>query len=163
MSIEIELNDFYGRRTSFRELGLRVKRALAKEAKDDIYDVLVTGGQNIRNRIIRSMRDSPKTGKLYFKYNRGGKAVFYRASSPGNYPRPDSGDLLRSIQMDERVDEVEVGSTITKPNYPLFLEKGTARMAARPWLERSFKAYEPDIKRNLMKALRDAAGRLGAR
>ena len=157
MSIEIEINDFYGRRTSFRELGIKLKRVLVTEAKDDIYDVLVTGGQNIRNRIIKSIRDSPKTGKLYFI-----KGKKHRASSPGNYPRPSSGDHLRSIQMDERVDEVEVGSTITKPNYPLLLEKGTARMAARPWLERSFKAYEPDIKRNLMRALRDAAGRLGA-
>ena len=157
MSIEIEINDFYGRRTSFRELGIKLKRVLVAEAKDDIYDVLVTGGQNIRNRIIRSMRDSPKTGKLYFI-----KGKKHRASAPGNYPRPMNSDLLRSIQMDERSDEVEVGSMITKPNYPMFLEKGTARMAARPWLERSFKAYEPDIKRNLMRALRDAAGRLGA-
>ena len=162
MSIEIEINDFYGRRTSFRELGIKLKRVLVTEAKDDIYDVLVTGGQNIRNRIIKSMRDSPKTGKLYFVRMQGSKRIMHRASSPGNYPRPSSGDLIRSIQMDERIDEVEVGSMITKSNYPMFLEKGTARMAARPWLERSFKAYEPDIKRNLMRALRDAAGRLGA-
>lgn len=159
MSVEIELHDFYGRRTSFRELGIKLKRVLVTEAKDDIYDVLVTGGQNIRNRITRSMRDSPKTGKLYFI-----KGKKHQASSKGNYPRPMNSDLLRSIKMDERVvrGEVEVGSMITKKSYPMFLEKGTARMAARPWLERSFKAYEPDIKRNLMRALRDAAGRLGA-
>jgi hypothetical protein len=167
MSQEIfktEIQDFYGRRTTFAELGLKIKRKLANEAKDDIYDVLVTGANNIRNRMIRSMVNSPKTGKLYHRgKNSKGKEVYHRASSPGNPPRPDNSDLIRSIQMDARYDEVEVGSTITQPNYPWFLEKGTPKMKARPWCEPAFKAYEPDIKRNLMGALRAAAGRLGAK
>jgi len=107
-------------------------------------------GIDIRNDSIRSMRKtlrvtrykaglSRRKGKaVTFNWMRGGKV--HIPSSPGNPPAVDTGDLVRSIKVDTRQGmvltdfEVEVGSNISKPPYPRWLEEGTKRMKPRPWL-----------------------------
>lgn len=156
--LAMELKDFAGRKITFNELGRRAQRILARRSVDRCMDVLNEGAINIRNVIVQGMRDSPPTGKLYARgKTKKGKRKYHRASSAGNYPRVDSGGLVRSIGIDARFDEVEVGSRITDPPYPGFLEKGTDKMEARPWLERSSDKEKPDIKRNLMEVLRQSA------
>jgi len=75
-----------------------------QEALDAVRFRLVQGANNIRNEMINSMRRTPKTGK---RYKRGKR--WHIASSEGNAPAVDTGQLLRSIVMDVRADEVEVG------------------------------------------------------
>lgn len=64
-------------------------------------------------------------------------------SVPGSAPAPDTGTLMRSITHDVKVFSTfktvigRVGSVITNPPYPAYLENGTSRMAARPWLRPS--------------------------
>lgn len=161
MSIQIELQDYAGRKITFDELSKRAKRILVKQTKERCWEVLNEGAINVRNNIIQGMRNSPPTGKLYFRGMRSVKGktkpVFHRASSPGNYPRVDSGGLVQSIHMSRGIDEIEVGSRITSPAYPVFLEKGTDTMEARPWLEPSFDKEELKIKRRLQMVLRRAA------
>lgn len=52
----------------------------------------------------------------------------------------ETGTYLRSIQVDPFPDHVEVGTDITDPPYPFYLEYGTSRMPAyahvRPMLDR---------------------------
>lgn len=57
-------------------------------------------------------------------------------SAPGNPPAIVTGNLRRSIQM-QKVQEknYKVGSAL---DYARFLEFGTSKMAARPWLNRSY-------------------------
>lgn len=163
--IQAELTDYAGRVFTFSELSAKTKRLLGERAEGAAMAVLVAGANDIRNDIIRSMRDSPATGKLYFRYWRSKKtkkgtvkkAVFHRASQPGMPPRPDTGGLLQSIIVDARFAEVEVGSIITNPAYPVFLEKGTDNMDARPWLWPAQAANAPRIKAAMTRALREIA------
>lgn len=154
-----ELRDFAGREITFRELGQKAQRKLGSHAVDNIMAELIAGANDIRNDIILSMRNTPKTGKLYSKgyKNKKGKTAMHRSSSPGNPPAVDTGDLLRSIIVDARHTEVEVGSIITNPPYPKWLEDGTARMAARPWLDPVVRRQAPRIHMAVRRALRAAA------
>jgi len=115
-----------------------------KDIEKAVRDELITTAVNIRNHIIRSMsstprkqRLNPKTGNIYHSI-RGGK--IHIPSSPGYAPARDTGDLVKSIKMDVRSNEVEVGSNLQgkEGKYPRFLEYGTKNMEARPWLEPAF-------------------------
>jgi len=70
------------------------------------------------------MRNTPKTGR---HYKRGKKT--HIASSPGNPPAIDSGELLRSIMFDVRKMEIEVGVEGGAP-YAEYLETGTFKVTA---------------------------------
>ena len=105
-----------------------------------ITDRLAIGANDIRNTIILSMRNTPKTGK---HYKRGKKK--HIASSAGNAPAIDSGDLLKSIIFDVRPMEIEVGSIINVPPYPRYLEEGTEKMDARPWLNPAVEKHHKEI------------------
>lgn len=163
--IRSQLTDYAGRLITFEELGKRAKRLLSDRAASRAMEVLVAGANDIRNDAILGMRDSPATGKLYFRYYRNvktkkgskKKAVFHRASQPGFPPRPDTGGLLRSIIVDARFTEVEVGSIITNPAYPKWLEEGTKNMDARPWLWPAQTKNVPRIKAAMTRALREIA------
>ena len=189
MSIEIktEAKDLHGRSTSFAAFGDRLRK-ISVYGITELYDVLVTGGHNIRNRMISSMKSSPagrSTSGFKLKWRAVGwhkvKAKVHAPSKPGNAPRPHTGDSIRSINVNERIKEsaVEVGSTITKPNYPKFLEfgvkntyvrqrdntrverggRGKWRIQPRPWAKPAYDMYEPEIKMNLMRSLRSAIER----
>lgn len=58
-------------------------------------------------------------------------------SAAGNPPAVDTGNLRRSIQVkqDTANGDVEVGTNL---EYARYLEYGTSKMAARPWLNRSY-------------------------
>lgn len=65
-------------------------------------------------------------------------------SKPGEPPHMDHGNLRRSVAHD-MPDELtaRVGSTL---KYAKFLEVGTSKMAARPWLRRSLKENSSTIR-----------------
>jgi HK97 gp10 family phage protein len=117
----------------------------------DIHKRLVQGGNEIRNEIIKSMQKTPKTGK---KYKRGKK--FHIASSPGNPPAKDKGELIRSIIMSDRQAEIEVGSKGGAP-YSKLLEEGTMKMAKRPFLKPAVEKIMP----NIIKRIKDDIRKFG--
>jgi len=92
------------------------------EIPDAITQRLAEGAIDIRNTIILSMRNTPKTGR---HYRRGKKT--HIASSPGNPPAIDSGELVRSIMFDVREMEIEVGVEGGAP-YAKYLETGTFKV-----------------------------------
>jgi hypothetical protein len=160
--VRAQLVDYASREITFAELGQRTQRILGAQAHDRALDILVAGANDIRNDIVRGMRNSPPTGKLYFRYFRrtkkgAKKAVFHRASQPGMPPRPDTGDMLRSIIVDARWAEIEVGSILTNPAYPKWLEEGTKNMDARPWLFPPQATNVPRIKASMTRMLRGLA------
>lgn len=159
--VQANLLDYAGRVTSFADLGVSIKKGLGIGMKGRLMTVMTEGAVEIRNEIVLSMRNSPATGKLYLRGYRqtkkgGQRPVFHRASQPGFAPRPDSGDLIRSIIMDARMTEVEVGSVITDPPYPRWLEEGTQKMEARPWLWPAQTKVMPKLKVNLRRVLNSA-------
>lgn len=82
----------------------------------------------------------PGTGELYGKH---------RASAPGEPPAPDTGRLRAATQADPEVrrdgDDL-VGRVVANTEYALPLEKGTERMAARPYLSRLRSDHADDLR-----------------
>ena len=163
--IKIEAKMF-GRTVSkpFNQISDRLQRFLQRRALDDIYAVLVDGGLTIRNKSIEGMQKSPAdTSKRHRVRKTGSRAQrFHNPSFPGNPPRPISGGrggLMGSLLVDENKFqwEVRVGSIITDPPYPAFLEEGTDRMEARPWIGPVYRSEKPKIERDVVKALKKAA------
>jgi len=120
------------------------------EIPDAITQRLGQGAIDIRNTIIMSMRNTPKTGK---HYRRGKKT--HIASSPGNPPAIDSGELVRSIMFDVRKMEIEVGVEGGAP-YAEYLEAGThmfspehlltsKKMEPRPFLGPAVEKHHKEI------------------
>lgn len=93
------------------------------------------------------------TGRLVTRYRPrtpGGKVSKYqhRVSAPGKPPALDMGNLMNSIQSRVTVGAAivkgEVGSDI---DYALYLEIGTSKMAARPFLRPAVTANRRKINR----------------
>lgn len=120
--------------------------------------------------VAKEMIGGTGTGRRY-KRTKSGK--FHRASSPGKPPARDSGILANSVSFDVKRTGFIVrgrvgpdisrirgkrprgGKPITDPDYGVYLEKGTSRMAKRPWLVPSVIKATPTIVRILKKAVGD--------
>jgi HK97 gp10 family phage protein len=118
---------------------------IAADPGDRIGRALIDAGIRIQRVAKVSIAKSPvdpKTG----------------ASFPGNAPHTQTGTLVNSIYVNTkqsagRVTEVIVGTDL---KYGQFLEFGTVRMHARPWLVPAFAA----TKRQNLEALQAAVTRL---
>lgn len=150
IGVRAEIRDFAGRTSSFAELGRQIKRRLGTFGLMRADRILEEEAIEMRNTIVLSMRNSPKTGR---RYPRGG-GKYHIASSKGNPPMVDDGGLVASIGMDARRMEFEVGSRITEPAYPEFLEFGTDKMDARPWLQPANDKHVSRVKHKLRELLR---------
>jgi hypothetical protein len=165
--IHAELRDYANRVITFNELNSRIKAKLSNKAMDRVMDKLIIGANDIRNDIVMSMRNTRVTsktagmgvGRLYKKPGKlkSGKPRMHRASVEGFPPAVDTGDLVRSIMVNEYITQVEVGSIITNPAYPKWLEEGTKRMKARPWLQPAVDRNVPIIKLAIKRVLQDIA------
>lgn len=94
---------------------------------------------------------NPKTGRLVRNTR--------PRSIPGAAPAPNNGTLMRSITHDVQTHFGEtfgrVGSTIRNPPYPAYLENGTSKMAARPWLLPSLLATRSKFGAEVKAAVKD--------
>ena len=88
---------------------------------------------------VTGIQRSGGGGRTYVKNN---PRRTHTASRPGQYPSTDLGGLAASIGVAKQGDAVLVGTALM---YGKYLEFGTSRMAARPWLLRSFKQAMTDL------------------
>lgn len=111
-----------------RGFGDQLRRAIdPAELSDAVIKELRRGAVRIQGDVVRSIQNSPPTGKTYQR-----RSVSHTASSPGNPPRTDTGRLVSSAHVQPRQDGAEV---VIASNYATFLEYGTRKMAPRPFLE----------------------------
>ena len=121
-----------------------LKKTLKKLEKLDehlqkpLEEAIMVGGQLIRGEAIKSIQTGAKSGILYEKYN---PRRSHRASAPGQSPASDTGNLVSKIIVKNNKDTVRVQSNA---NYSKFLEFGTSKMLARPFM---FPAKEKSKKR----------------
>lgn len=89
-------------------------------------------------------------------YRRG--RLTHQASAPGEFPKTDRGQLVASLFFKVGADKLRAtfGSALV---YARYLEYGTSRMAARPWLRPTFRAKESAASRRVAEAVRDAIRR----
>ena len=89
---------------------------------------------------------------------RGGRSGVVRptgekSSAPGEPPKTDTGVLVGSISVSIGKGGMvaDVGSDV---EYAKYLEFGTTKMAARPWLHPTFKRLKKRITKNVASAMR---------
>jgi HK97 gp10 family phage protein len=121
------------------------KAGEVRKAKVD--RVLSKTGLNVVSYARKGMRASPATGITYQK----SASVRHTASSPGAFPRIDTGTLANSVKMVKGKNEVFVG---TNKDYGRFLEFGTVNMDARPWLFPSLEANNKQFQSDMREALK---------
>ena len=101
--------------------------------------------------IQSSMARTPRnTEKSYYTNN---KTKAHHPSLPGNPPAPDTGNLRNSIRY-EMHDENRnvygiVGSTQKDPDYAVYTEYGTTKMAPRPWLRPAMERNNDWIRKSI--------------
>lgn len=128
----------------------RNMRQLADEIGEAMAGALVAGGNDVRNTAIRSIQ-SVSGGSEVTRSRNGGNTYQHTAAGPGQAPNTDTGRLVNSIQVEVDGGSVFVGSTL---EYAGWLEHGTRRMAARPWLNPALEAN----RKNINDRVRDAVG-----
>lgn len=91
-----------------------------------------------------------RSGRVYRR-----RSVTHQASAPGEYPKTDRGQLVGSLFFEVAADRL---SAIFGTNliYGKYLEFGTSRMKARPWLRPTFKANADAITARVAQAVREA-------
>lgn len=110
-----------------------VQRNLAKLAKrysKATIDGAIAFGELVRADAINSIQDQ-SPGETVERSRAGGGVYEHIAAAEGEAPNTDTGRLVQSVQVDVQPSAVFVGSSL---DYAGFLENGTRRMGARPWL-----------------------------
>lgn len=106
---------------------------LSRNAKRRVADALESSAAEMFNHAVVNIQKNSGTGR---KYKRGKRT--HVASSPGEYPNSDSGELVRSGFWEKRGELTAVWGFAAKHALPL--EVGTSKMAARPIARPTFNA-----------------------
>ena len=125
-----------------KNLNVALKKfdTLKKDLETPFREVIAGGAQLIRGQAIRSIQTGPKSGRIYEKYN---PRRTHRASAPGQAPASDTGNLVSQIRVrEENKDLIKVESNAL---YSSFLEFGTSKMLARPFLFPASERSRPKI------------------
>jgi HK97 gp10 family phage protein len=137
---------------------IRKLKKLTKDAERDVAASLYVGGLKIEETAKISIQQGTKTGRIY---PRGDN--IHQASAPGEAPATDTGRLVNSAYTEQKkagkVVRIAFGRGVVK--YALALEKGTRKMAARPFLRPALMQSIPYIKSRVREALKKAVRRNG--
>lgn len=101
------------------------------------------GLQEIRSVAVKGILAGNKSGVTY---TRGG--VTHTASAAGEYPANDTGFLASNIKVAAKPDGLS-GAVESRANYSAYLEFGTSKMAARPFMQPSAEEVRPKIRRRI--------------
>lgn len=91
-----------------------------------------------------------RSGRTYRR-----RSVTHQASAPGEFPKTDTGQLVSSLFFRVGADKLSAFFG-TKLAYGKYLEYGTSRMAARPWLRPTFKANVDKVTARVRAAVNEA-------
>lgn len=106
--------------------------ALKKAAPERLEKMLAYGAINTENSAKQSIQAHQSSGAEYRR-----RTITHTASTPGNPPNSDTGNLVNNITVRKISGGYDVGSRSGAP-YGVHLEYGTRNMQARPWLLPAF-------------------------
>ena len=125
------------------------------ELSDDLLvDTINDVAMDTQNEAVRGIQRGPASGRTYDTYfwtdaqgrlRKGEPRVPHTASAPGQFPMSDTGRLasnVESILATPANIQAKVGTNIV---YGAYLEFGTSKMAARPWLMPSFEKAKVNV------------------
>lgn len=118
------------------------------DSRGDIGAALATSIIDLDAYAKEKMQGGGRSGRTYRRGTRG----MHQASAPGEFPKSDYGQLVKSLFIRVGADKLSAFFG-TKLAYGRYLEFGTSRMAARPWLRPTFKALEGKITRRIRDAV----------
>jgi HK97 gp10 family phage protein len=119
-------------------------RKLGDLSDELLVDTINDVAMDTQNEAVRGIQRGPANGRTY---KRG--TVTHTASAPGQFPMSDTGRLasnVESILATPANIQAKVGTNIV---YGAYLEFGTSKMAARPWLQRSFRQAAEGVAKEL--------------
>jgi len=144
---------------TFRFSGLQDATKALEKVKEDLennmQEILLGGGQLIRGEAIRSIQSGAKSGKTYKRYN---PTRTHKASAPGEAPASDTGFLVSNIRVKDQKDLVQVRS---EASYSKFLEYGTSKMLARPFLFPAMEKSKPKIAQVILQKVKQSLDKFG--
>jgi len=144
---------------TFRFSGLQDATKALEKVKEDLennmQEILLGGGQLIRGEAIRSIQSGAKSGKTYKRYN---PTRTHKASAPGEAPASDTGFLVSNIRVKDQKDLVQVRS---EASYSKFLEYGTSKMLARPFLFPAMEKSKPKITQVILQKVKQSLDKFG--
>jgi HK97 gp10 family phage protein len=109
-------------------------------------------GLEIVTFIRLGMKNSPPdTSKKYLRQK--GRGIYHHPSFAGNFPRIDSGNLIKNITYHTTMRGLTAGD-INRTPYAIFLEEGTKYMKPRPFLKPTWEHFRPIIPNRLMEAIK---------
>lgn len=115
--------------------------------KTGVERVIASGVQDTMNTAKQSIQQSSSSGVTYEKYN---PRRTHTASSAGNPPNSDTGFLVSNIHAVIDADRLG-GSVESRADYSGFLEFGTSKMKARPYLQPALEENKPKIRAKFRK------------
>ena len=137
------------------EKAVEALEKVKEDLENNMQEVLLGGGQLIRGEAIRSIQTGAKSGKTYKKYN---PKRTHKASAPGEAPASDTGFLVSNIRVKDQKDFVEVRS---EASYSKFLEYGTSKMLARPFMFPASEKSKPKIAEILFQKIKQSLDKFG--
>jgi len=123
----------------------RMKNELPKR----LDAALLTGSLDTMNEAKKSIQAHQSSGNTYTR-----RSVTHTASTAGNPPNSDTGNLVDNITIKKINGGYDVGSRKGAP-YGVHLEFGTSKMAARPWLTPAFYLALEKLKTKMIKRLKE--------
>lgn len=118
-------------------------RAILSDYEGDLRQLVGRAGNLVRNTAVQSINQGAKSGVMYEKYNPRRR---HRASAAGEPPATDTGFLVNNIAL--KVDVDGLGASVeSRADYSTFLEFGTSKMAARPFMQPALEENRPKIRR----------------
>lgn len=139
---------------------LRALDKLGQSGKREAKKAVRMSLEKIRSDAIKSIQRGPKTGIVYERGKGQNLSAKHQSSSPGEAPATDTGRLASSIKIEQKEISGSVGSQL---NYSFWLEFGTLKMQARPFLRPALDGNEKFIikafESAMLKATREFNGR----
>ena len=125
--------------TSIKTRVTRAPKYAKVEAKyaSVVKNIIASGVQDTMNNAKTSIQQHQSKGRTYGKHT---------ASVAGNPPNSDTGFLASNIFMVLDADKFG-GAVESRADYSGFLEFGTSKMGARPYLQPALEENRPKIRR----------------
>ena len=122
---------------------------ISADIRKKMQQVITYGINATRNTAVDNILRGAKSGETYVKYN---QRRTHQASASGQFPASDTGFLANNIVTSIQGNGLE-GEVISQAEYSQYLEYGTSKMGARPFMQPSLEQNRPKIRARLRKLL----------
>jgi len=114
-----------------------------------IGDALEAGAASLHSHAVRKIQRNSGSGRVYTR-----RGVSHTASAPGEYPNTDTGAMVASMgwRSTSALSSIFYAGVV----YAKYLEFGTSRMAARPFMRPTLRALRSEIRGRVDQAIRAA-------